>query len=55
MLMGVLKGKENSTLKMHRLVEKGELIPIIRGLYETYKISQDAILPQQFRSVLFVA
>lgn len=35
MLMDELKGYVNPTAKVRRLVEKGELVPVIRGLYET--------------------
>ena len=37
MLMDELKNFVNPTSKIHRLVEKGELVPIVRGLYETDK------------------
>ena len=37
MLMDELKNFVNPTSKVHRLVEKGELVPIVRGLYETDK------------------
>jgi len=37
MLMDELKGYTNPTSKIHRLVTSGELVPIVRGLYETDK------------------
>ncbi len=35
MLMDELKEYVNPTAKIRRLVDKGELVPIVRGLYET--------------------
>jgi len=35
MLMGELKKYVNPTAKIRRLVDGGELVPIVRGLYET--------------------
>ena len=37
MLIDELKNFANPTSKIRRLVERGELVPIIRGLYETDK------------------
>ncbi|MDD4312830.1 MAG: hypothetical protein PHW41_10145, partial [Eubacteriales bacterium] len=37
MLMDELKSFANPTAKIRRLVERGELTPIVRGLYETDK------------------